>query len=285
MSVAVVGQGALLGALAGAREVEVSAYVLDRREPVVKALEAAAQRGARVRVRLEGKPYSDHDGAMAKQNRALAAELRGCGAVVTLAGSGSEPVHMKAALVDGVAYLDDRNFPPSGRDTVVATSDPDDVAVVRAALQGVPGSDAHLATEKAGALRLEAQAIAQGRGDRVDVESEGFGLSVISKALRQRALGGAAVRLLVAQQEFGQARTQERQAIARLVAAGGCVRVGRSNEKLCVAGDVGWVGSANATYAAPMLDWGMQTRAAPVLDALQAAFDRNWAAAVPAATS
>jgi hypothetical protein len=34
-----------------------------------------------------------------------------------------------------------------------------------------------------------------------------------------------------------------------------------------------------------MLDWGMQTRAVSVLDALQAAFDRNWAAAVPAATS
>jgi hypothetical protein len=195
---------------------------------------------------------------------------------VTLAGAAAEPVHMKAVLVDGVAYLDDRNFPSSGHDTIVATSDATDVAVVRAALAGKPGSDRHLTTQKAEALQLEATAIRDGSGDRVDVESEGFGFSPVSKALRERALGGAQVRLLIAAEELRHAGSQERRAIAQLVDAGVSVRVGTTNEKLCVAGDRGWVGSANATFPEPMLDWGMDVRSASVLDALGTAFARNW---------
>jgi hypothetical protein len=190
---------------------------------------------------------------------------------------------MKAVLVDGVAYLDDRNFPPGGRDTIVATSDARDVALVRRALEGHSGVAGRLATEKLDALELEAGAIREGRGDRVDVESEGFGFSPVSKALRARALGGAQVRLLISAGELRHAGTQERRVLAQLADAGVSVRVGTTNEKLCVAGDRGWVGSANATFPDPMLDWGLDVRTKPVVDALRAAFARNWDAGRPLA--
>ena len=250
---------------------------------MVRALEGAARRGARVSVRLEGQPYADARGEMARGNRAVAKELRGFGASVTLAGARAEPVHMKAVLVDGIAYLDDRNFPSGGRDTIVATSDVQDVALVKAALDGNSGADGHLATEKAEALEFEATAIRDGPGDRVDVESEGFGFSPVSKALRERALGGAHVRLLVAAQELRHPGTEERRALAQLLDAGVTVRVGTTNEKLCVAGDRGWVGSANATFPEPILDWGMDVRSASVVDVLRTAFERNWDEARPVA--
>jgi hypothetical protein len=190
---------------------------------------------------------------------------------------------MKAAVVDGVAFLDDRNFPGDGRDTIVRTRDAGEVRMVRAALsgQGVAkgASTQRFATEKRAALRLEAGAILGGSGDRVDVESEAFGFSAVSKALRARALGGAHVRLLVAEREFRGAGTQERRGLARLIAAGVSVRVGASDEKLCVAGDRGWVGSANATFPEPMIDWGLATRSKPMLGAIRSAFERNWDAA------
>jgi hypothetical protein len=153
--------------------------------------------------------------------------------------------------------------------------------MVRAALAGRGSSGERFATEKRAALRLEAGAIANGSGDRVAVESEAFGFSAVSKALRARALGGAHVRLLVSELEYRAGGTQERSALAQLAAAGVSVRVGRSDEKLCIAGDRGWVGSANATYPEPMLDWGAATRSKPALAALRAAFERNWDAARP----
>jgi hypothetical protein len=69
-------------------------------------------------------------------------------------------------------------------------------------------------------------------------------------------------------------------AIRRLREAGVDVRVSAGTEKLCVAGERGWVGSANATYAGfPMRDWGLQTRDPTLLAALEARFESNWAMA------
>ena len=75
-----------------------------------------------------------------------------------------------------------------------------------------------------------------------------------------------------------------------LVAALGVeVRVGNPksgdlDEKLAVAGDDGWVGSANATYArgaaGAQRDWGMATREPVIVDGLRTAFERNWSRAV-----
>lgn len=280
MSEAIATQATLRSVLASASRAELSAYVLESGSPIVRALEAAADRGARVTVRLEGDPYQGSDARddLGSRNRRVAAELAGHGVAVGLVGPRDMPTHMKAALVDGIAYLDDRNWPKDGLDTIVATSDADDVAAVASALRGKAAFDGHLATEKRRALDLEAAAIAQGSGDRVDVESESFGYSKVSEALFARARGGAHVRLLVAEREFAEAGATERAALRRLAGAGVEIRVAANDEKLCVAGDRGWIGSANATFEwKPMLDWGMATRNEALLRGIRFAFERNWA--------
>lgn len=271
-------------ALASASQISLSAYVLNSGSGIVRALEACGDRGARVSVRLEGAPYtggaSGH--ATAIRNLRAAAELERHGVEVHVAGPAEIGLHMKAALVDGTAYLDDRNWPSSGADTIVATSDPGDVAVVEAAFAGTPSSDGRLATEKRAALALEGRAISEGSGDRVDVETESFGYCAVSKALFERARAGARVRLLVTQREYASGGRTERASLARLAAAGVSIRVVASDEKLCVAGDRGWAGSANATYEpAPTLDWGMALCDPVALRIVGANFERNWSAGRP----
>lgn len=286
MSEAIITQTSFVAALKRASAVELSAYVLEPSAPVVRALEAAGDRGASVSVVLEGAPFAGRTPAddLPAQNQRVAADLRSHGVHVTLTPPDGLPVHMKAALVDGTAYLDDRNWPADQGDTIIATSDRDDLRTVGAALRGVPAADGHLGTEKRQALRFEAAAIAGGTGDRVDVESESFGYSAVSKALVRRAQTGAHVRLLVAKREFDEAGSTERASLRRLERAGVDVRVVANDEKLCVAGDRAWIGSANATWSpGQMLDWGMATRNTELLGGIAAAFERNWKASIPAA--
>jgi phosphatidylserine/phosphatidylglycerophosphate/cardiolipin synthase-like enzyme len=285
MAPSVVTSAGFAAALASASQVSLSAYVLDSGSGIVRALEACGDRGARVTVILERAPYTGgaaSSDATARRNDRAAAELARHGVEVQVAGPEEIGLHMKAAVVDGTAYLDDRNWPNSGANTIVATSDPDDVAVVVAALAGRPSSDGRLATEKRAALALEANAISVGSGDRVDVETESFGYCAVSKALFERACAGARVRLLVTQREYVAGGRTERASLARLAAAGVSIRVAASDEKLCVAGDRGWAGSANATYdPAPTLDWGMALNDPAALRALGTTFERNWAAGRP----
>ena len=55
---------------------------------------------------------------------------------MTLLDSEQTPFHLKAAVCDGVAYLDDRNWTKRGPEIVIADDAPDDVALVRDALAG-----------------------------------------------------------------------------------------------------------------------------------------------------
>jgi len=275
-----------VAAVDAATGVTLSAYELSANGRTATALERAADRGARVTVTLEGAPYGQavDAGRVALENEETAAALRRHGVAVRLTGPGDLPLHMKAAVVDSTAYLDDRNWPSFGADTLVATDDASAVAAVRSALDGTPASSADLATEKSHALGIEAQTIYAAAGDRVEVESESFGASVVSAALRSRAAAGARVRLIVARREFAHANASERASLDRLVSAGVEVRVAAEAEKLCIAGDRAWVGSANATYAnpaEPVLDWGMRITAPAAVRALEAAFARSWDSASP----
>ncbi len=286
MTVALPTRQQFVDAVDVASRVTLSAYELSTRGKVTAALERAADRGARVAVTLEGAPYGDavDAGRAAFENEETAAALRRHGVTVQLTGPRDLPLHMKAAVVDRAAYLDDRNWPSSGSDTLVSTTDATDVAAVRSALAGTPASTADLATEKSRALGMEAETIYEAPGDRVDVESESFGTSVVSAALRDRAAAGAHVRLIVARREFAHANSVERSSLARLAAAGVEIRLASGAEKLCVAGDRAWVGSANATYASavePVLDWGMRIVAPSAVRDLEAAFARSWATASP----
>ncbi|MBD5604175.1 MAG: hypothetical protein IAI48_03675 [Candidatus Eremiobacteraeota bacterium] len=272
--VSFVAPGAVFRRIGRASSVAVSAYVLEPHGAMARALVTAADRGASVSVTLDG-----------LDARATARELRAHGIRVSYGAPSGDDVHLKAAVVDGVAYLNDRNW-SANDETIVATSRASEVDAIRDAIAGRPRSVGRLATEKSAALALEADAIRHG-GDRIDVESESFGASAISAALRERVAAGAHVRLLVnARVAFERDSFRERALLRDLAARGVEVRVAPAAEKLCVAGKRGWVGSANATYAGePMTDWGLALDDPAMLATLEDTFERNWSAGRPFATS
>ncbi len=276
--------------LACAQRIAFSAYSLHP-GPVLFALEAAARRGADVNVRVERDPFYDSAGTLHDANAAALDELRQAGAHAEATKPGEPVLHLKAAVVDGVAWLDDRNWAGGPAERIVRDDDSADVAAVTAALAGEPGAGGAVETTKAGALRLEAGLIAGAGAEALAVETESFGDGAIYNALLHRAQAHLPTRLIVAGRELSEAggRT-ERARLARLVALGVDVRAGDPkhhdlNEKLAVAGDDAWVGSANATYArdaaGAQRDWGLATREPAAVDGLRAAFERNWSVAKP----
>jgi phosphatidylserine/phosphatidylglycerophosphate/cardiolipin synthase-like enzyme len=267
--------GEVLAALGKAQDVAFTAYTL-RPGRFSAGLEAAAARGAHVRVVLEAHPYDGGTGELAGANAAMVQELRAHGVDAALHDAGKASLHMKAALIDGVAFLDDRNWPDDGRDTVIRTADRDDVAAVRGAIVGKPGSDAHLWTQKDEATRAEAATIRSAPGHQIAFESESFGFGPVYGALRARAKAGDRVRVLVQSLDLaGSPRAAA--ALHKLAAAGAEVRAGNSDEKIVVAGDRAWVGSANASAGRPQtIDWGMRTKIPALVKALGTRYEENW---------
>jgi phosphatidylserine/phosphatidylglycerophosphate/cardiolipin synthase-like enzyme len=241
--------------IAGAREIAFGSYFVPG--AMREALVAAARRGAHVEVTLEKAPYEDRTGSLARLNAASAAALHAAGAEVHLLSGDAPPYHIKAAVCDGVAYLDDRNWPAHGG-TIVADDDVRDVALVREAIAGRGGADETLATRKDVAVQREA-ALIEGAGRvPVVVATESFGAGAISSALRHHAALGATTTLIVNRAHANRA------VLAGLERAGVVVKNSVANEKLVLAGDAVWLGSANATYAGgedgAQTDWGLVTR-------------------------
>jgi hypothetical protein len=275
--------------VAGARRVALSAYHLTPDGPVRAALIDAAKRGADVGIRLEANPFGAGGDRQGRENAATVAAVNAAGGHAELVGGpGHTPWHMKAALVDGVAFLDDRNWAADGRETMLRDTDADDVAVVREALAGTPAHDGHLRTTKHDAIALESEVIRAAGGAPVSVETESFGLGAIYAGLLHRAQAHEPTRLLVSGLELAEpASDREARALARLAAAGVAVRAVGNDEKIALAGSGAWVGSANATYAngppGEQIDWGLATRVPALVDGLRAAFERNWNAGSPVA--
>ena len=280
----------VFGAIAAARTVELAAYALAPNAPIVRALETAGDRGAAARVALQGHPMGPDGAAGAVgANAAVAADLRGHGVAVRLTDAAEEAVHLKAAVVDGRAYLCDRNWANDARETIVSIDDPAEVEIVRSALDGRSGGDETFSTDKSAALRLEAATIANATADRIDVETESFGFTTVSTALEARLRAGAHVRLLVCGAYVagdGKAAVRERRALCALRALGAEVALTPATEKLCVAGTSAWVGSANQTFAvSPTLDWGLRSDDAGSAAALEARFEGTWGSARPFAAA
>ncbi len=292
MAIALSSVSAFATTVATAQRIDFSAYTL-RGGNVRDALLAAAQAGAAVRVRLERDPLDDAAQSLHTANADAVARLSAAGADAGLTAPGSPVLHMKAAVVDGVAWLDDRNWAGDGNETVIRDSDADDVAAVRAALAGEPGSDGHLRTTKSDAQFLECEVIRGAGVAPLAVESESFGSGSVYNALLARAKAGLPTRLIVAGREAagtGAAGAHERARLTHLAALGVNVRTGNADgldldEKLAVAAHAAWAGSANATYARGVLgaqrDWGLATRQPTIVDQLRAAFESNWDAAIP----
>jgi hypothetical protein len=281
-----------IGTLGNARRIALTAYTLHE-GPVLAALTAAAHGGAQVSVRVERDPLDDAQGTLHAANAAALAELRAAGASAEATAPGEPVLHLKAAVVDGVAWLDDRNWAAGGAERILRDTDADDVAAIASAVGGGQGADGHLATTKSGAQRLEADVIRSAGAAPLVVESESFGNGTIYNALLHRAEAHEPTRLIVAGREVAEPNNHtERVHLAHLAALGVDVRVGDPqrgdlDEKLAVAGGDGWVGSANATYArgeaGAQRDWGMATRRSAIVDGLRVAFERNWSAARPLA--
>lgn len=268
MSITLETTAGFTAALATAHRIGLSSYTLHP-GAVLGALDAAARRGADVRVRLDGNPLG---AKLLHDNAAAVAELRAAGADAALTGPDEPALHMKAALVDGVAWLDDRNWAGTANERIVRVDDPREVA-----------------TTKAEALAREADVIDRAGGAELDVESESFGNGAIYRALLRRAEAHLPTRLIVAGREAAEPRNgAERTCLAHLTALGVEVRTGDRrahdlNDKLAVSAAAAWVGSANATYdggpAGKQRDWGIATERPDVVDGLRAAFERNWAVA------
>jgi hypothetical protein len=279
---------ALIKAVSHADSVTLGSYVLNRSSALVRALEDAARRGARVRVRI-GDPYRD-SGDISATNEAAVDALRASGVAVTKTTSLE---HLKAAVVDGTAYLDDRNWAARGPQTVVVDSRPKDVAAIERALEtGVAGRGGDtFALGKRDAQNLERDAIASSRRSTLEVESETLTInSRVEDALLSAAERGH-VRLIVSRENVSD--PNERPALVQLARNGVEIRVGDAqtgvgNEKFCVGGARAWIGSANASYCGDgrgPLDWGLLTSARGMVRALRDQFATNWNASAPLATA
>jgi phosphatidylserine/phosphatidylglycerophosphate/cardiolipin synthase-like enzyme len=277
---------ALLSAIGTARDVELSTFILPPGR-VLTALEAACRRGVHVTVRIEGAPCAGPPEGLAKLNANAVAQLARAGAdarLVHLRGGDGPAMHLKAAIVDGAMYLDDRNWPSDGNDTILRDTNAADIGAVRGALSG--GGAPPLPsfwTTKAEALRGESATIGGAQpGDEVCVESESFGKgSGVYGDLRRLARSGVHCRLIVART---QERTdpRERAALRALAADGVEVRVGSAAEKFAFSGAQAWIGSANATttyYDGDQRDWGLRTDAPEIVTSLEQRFNACWSRA------
>ena len=278
MAITLAPRSAFEAALAAASDVALGSYTLAPGGPIARALEAAADRGACVVVRLDGHPTFGHSGSGDGFAQTIVRDLVAHGVRVETTGPSDPPAHLKAAVIDGVAFLDDRNWASRGEETIVRDDEPADVSAIRKAIAGRPAACGSVALEKRAALAAEAATIATAPGDSVDIASESFGGCAVSAALVARAASGTHVRLEVDAQVLASDRSgRERTLLAHLAAKGVEIRAVSTNAKMAVCGNRAWLGSANATYApGPMSDWGLSTSDPAIVDALRATFAREW---------
>jgi phosphatidylserine/phosphatidylglycerophosphate/cardiolipin synthase-like enzyme len=266
----------VIASIGAARTVTISAYTLSPRGKMSGALLAAAARGARVSVALDGSAF----GAAARSNARTIAEFNARGIRVHLT---ERPLHLKAAVIDGAVFLSDRNW-TSGRGHEVVIRDPytGDRTTVERAILGDPGSNEHLWLRKADALAAEARLVAQRASHEVLVESESFGAGTpLYDALRARARAHDSVHLIVAAFEYRRSSAEQR-AVAELEREGVHVRIGTSGEKLALDGSNAWIGSANATRGLPnQVDFGFIFHNREIAAQLRAQYEENWNAATP----
>ncbi len=278
----------MVARIRSAHDVAFGTYFL-RPGRVADALIAAAKHGAGVTVTMQHDPYGGGaDDDRPKLNEAVAERLRDAGARVTLLDRDATAFHAKAAVVDGVAYLDDRNWTASGHEVVIADSNAEDAALVRAAIDGHGGKDDALATRKDEALKREAQLLTSSLDAPAIVESETIGNGPLTHALRVRGDAGAPTTLIVRHAKHRS--TAERKAIRALRDHGVRVLTNGSNEKLALVGGSAWIGSANGTgwhhtgkdgksvSTGDQVEWGLVTHEAELVDAVRAALARDAAA-------
>ncbi len=278
----------LRAAIGRARNVEFSAWLLRKDSDLVGALESAAEHGADVRVTLEREPWVANPAerkTLQRANRDTVRELRAHHVAARLTSKHGAPFHLKAAVIDGRAYLTDRNW--AYDETIVTIGGRGVAAAVSSTIEDHRPHDTRgLALRKDRALALEAELIRNApSGTPIKVETESLGISNVCDALRARAGSGERdLRLLY---NAGASKRLDRAAaetVSELRAAGVEVRCSSANEKFCVAGDSAWIGSANATLGQGWtIDWGARSHRPEIANLLRSRFEQHWASAYPLA--
>jgi phosphatidylserine/phosphatidylglycerophosphate/cardiolipin synthase-like enzyme len=240
----------VVGAIARAHVVTISAYTLAPTSRVGRALILAARAGANVSLVLDGQGLAGAN----RSNEASAAAYSSAGVRVRIT---DYKLHMKAIVIDGTAvFVSDRNWSSSGSSVIFALPATTRIQVERAIL-GQPTSNGTFATRKSDALSLEAALLAQRRSHVVLVETESFSRSVVSDVIEQRARAGDDVTLVVAESEYRRS-AKEQQTLSELAHAGVHVYLGKSDEKIAIDGSAGFAGSANQTAGwGDQVDWGI----------------------------
>jgi hypothetical protein len=277
--ISVTSTGGMLAALEKARSVTFSSYFLKPGE-VEDALIAAAKRHADVRVRLDGDLYAGSK-ARERDNLAAVAALRKAGADVQLVhrtDSDGPAMHMKAAVCDGVAFLDDCNWSRGG-DIVLRDGTPAHVRAIREAiLHRDAARTGRLSLTKFESLRAEAAAMRSARSREADVETEYLGTSTVYSAIRILLSEHVRCRVLVSERAFKES-SGTRSAAQKLAKAGADIRVVKSSDKFAVAGSHAWIGSANATSVFPRpddIEWSLTSPNRSVGRALRLRFNAHW---------
>lgn len=276
MSITLSTHDAFLSALEAAHAVSLSSYAISY--DIANELEACAKRGGEVRVQLAAHPVGDADGKRAAAVARMVRQLRDSGVDASLAAPGGTAPHAKAAVIDGVLWLDDRNFPRTGPDLVLRDDMPADVAAATSWMNGTLVRSDRIAFTKNDALQQEAAMIAAAPRGEIDISTEDIGTGPVEFALAQRLAGGDHVRVLA---DLSECTTPSAlNALDILRSAGAEVRSRRSVDKLAITGNQAWLGSANATYpgaqTATQSDWGLVTSATATVDDLRRRFDQAW---------
>lgn len=266
----------MLAAMRTARRIDFSAYVLWP-GPVERALEAAAARGAEVHVRLEGRLYHP-TAAMTRDNAEAIRRLRALhadAALVDCSDADGPPLHVKAGVCDGTAFLDECNW--NSGDMVIRDDGKRDAAAIRdAALHRPAASQPGISLDKRDALAQEASLLESSDAKSIDIETEALGFSYVTVAIHNLLASGVRCRVLVSENSV----KSSVKAIAALEKEGVEIRAVEKSEKLATAGDAAWIGSADATSPHPdgdRVDWGKTTHDRRIVRALHARFEANWA--------
>lgn len=273
----------MLTAMHTARHVTFAAYFL-KRGSIVEGLKQAAKRGAHVEVRLDGALYGG-TARWSAESRTVARALRRSGADVKFLHRDKHDgpgVHIKAAVCDHAAFLDDCNWARGG-DTVMRDDTPAHLRAIRGAVLRREGCGiGALALTKYAALKAESAALRCGsRAGTVEVETEELGASAVSRTLRELLARHVHCRVLVSEWAFKNGDHRTHDAALSLQKAGADVRMTKASEKLTIAGARAWVGSANASspyYNGGDIDWSLATADPHIIRSLKAHFANHWRA-------
>jgi hypothetical protein len=276
-SVSVVAFTSVTGAITSAHKVCLSAYVFTT--AMYTALDSAAKSGAKVTVVLPNEEKSS--------DTTDATQLTKDGATVVWdPGSPADhPLHAKLAIVDGVAYLDGRNWDTT--DVTITDGNAADFTAIENALNLNPTSSTNLDTLKSVSIAREDAFIngaAPGKGATVQFMSESFGSDANTvTALENAAKAGATVQVIVLSSDESGNSTEEA-ALTAMKADGIQIRLnpaGGSEKMTLISGQsTAWFGSANATSSTSTtdnyIDWGMTVVNSSVISSLQSYFTSTW---------